>query len=347
MSTSASTNPKIDKRERDREQTRQWQRLLLPYLRSTATRLQKMPRAKAMRWGERFGGFAFNFCRLFMKRPLRAAMGNLNLAEFPSPTASRSEREALIRRVFIHFSKTMVDFLRGPNLTKEELPQIVSGEGYEHLDKAIAAGKGVILITAHMGNWEMLGRCVVAHGVPMTVVAREPEDATFAEFIREYRESAGFNVAYKGGSVRELLTILKANKAVGLLPDQNSGDVFLPFFGVPAGTVAGPATLALHTGATLIPCYCVRLPDDTYRMIFAPPIDTHSSGNKDADIQRIMRDANQVLETFIRAYPDQWLWLHHRWKSAFDTHNKERVWGADNAGREAAETRLQAGRSSV
>lgn len=85
----------------------------------------------------------------------------------------------------------------------------------------------------------------------MTVVAREPEDPAFAAWVHRMREGAGMSVAYRGGSVRELLSLLKANKAVGLLPDQNSGDVFTPFFGVPAGTATGPAALALHTGAAI------------------------------------------------------------------------------------------------
>ena len=145
--------------------------------------------------------------------------------------------------------------------------------------------------------------------------------------MRGLREqNGGVTVARKGGPVRELLAILKRGDALGLLPDQNSGDLFAPFFGVPAGTVAGPATLALHTGAAIIPTYCVRLPDDRYRLMILPPIDTTATGDREADARRIMTDVNAALESVIRQYPDQWLWIHNRWKSAFEAENRSRAW---------------------
>ena len=330
----------------DKSRTKQWQRFVLAVLRFFAARLQKMPRAQAMRFGERFGKFAFFACRHIVKRPYRTALGNLSLTSFPSPEATPKQRDALVQGVFIHFGKSMVDFLRGPLLTPDELAKLVSVEGLEHLQQAQAAGKGTLIITAHFGNWEMLGRCVVAHGMPMTVVAREPEDEAFGAYVKSLRENAGFEVAYKGGSVRELLSLLKKNHAVGLLPDQNSGDLFVPFFGVPAGTVAGPATLALHTGAALLRCFCVRLPDDRYRLILLPPLDTRSTGDKEADIRRIMCEVNTTLESMVRQYPEQWLWLHHRWKSALEEPNRERAWGSDSPAQETARMRWQKGRNN-
>jgi len=309
-----------------RGSTRRWQRVVLAILTLLSKRLQRMPRAKAMRFGERLGAFIFAVNRLFVKRSHHYALRNLRLTQFPRPDATLAEREAFIRRVFIQFSKGLVDVLRGPSLTREELHRIVKAEGMEYTEEARRAGKGTIVITAHFGNWEMLGRYLAAEGIPLTVVAREPEDPAFAAWVHQMREGAGMSVAYRGRSVRELLSLLKANKAVGLLPDQNSGDVFTPFFGLPAGTATGPAALALHTGATLIPSYCVRLPDDTYRLLLLPPISTHATGDKNADILRITTEVNCVLESVIRQYPDQWLWLHNRWKSAFEEGNRERSW---------------------
>ncbi len=279
-----------------------------------------------MRWGERLGQFAYWVTKYFVRRSQRYAHRNLVLTDFPHHNATLSERDAFIRRVFIQFSKSLVDFLRGPVLDKATLQQLVHADGWEHAAAAQSAGKGIIFVTAHLGNWEMLGRWLAAKGLDLTVVAREPEQPELASFVHDLRLNAGFRVAYRGDSARELLKILKSNKAIGLLPDQNSGDIFVPFFGIPAGTPVGPAALALHTGATLIPSYCVRLPDDSYRLLLLPPIDTHGTGDKDADQRRITAEVNHVLESVIRDYPDQWLWLHNRWKSAFEEGNAARAW---------------------
>lgn len=285
-----------------------------------------------MRFAVRLGHFAYAIAG----RQRKYAQRNLRLVGFPEPDTPPAERDRFIRSVFVSFAKSLVDFLRGPSLTPEALDALVRADGFEHITLALARGRGVILITAHMGNWELLGRWLAQHEVPLTVVGRDPEDPDFAAWVRKMREGGGMGVASKGGSVRELLGLLKKNQAVGLLPDQNSGDVFVPFFGVPAGTVAGPATLALHTGATLIPTYCVRLPDDTYRLMILPPISTESTGDKDTDVRRIMGDVNDALESVIRRYPSQWLWLHNRWKSVFEGSNHDRCWLAEGNGGEAA-----------
>ena len=305
-----------------RRRTRQWQRIVVKILLRTSGSLQRMPRTKAMRWGDRIGAFAYRVG----KRQRFYAERNLRLAQFPFPNATVAERDALIRRVFVHFAKSAIDFLRGPVITSETLEKVVRSEGWEHMDAAIASGKGVILLTAHLGNWEMLGRYMVSRGAKLTVIAREPEDPAFGGFIRSLRQSAGFDVKDKGNAARDVLAALKKGNVVGILPDQNSGDLFAPFFGIPAGTVAGPALFALRTGAPIIPSYTVRLPDDTYISRFLPPIEVESTGDRAADVQRVMTEANRVLEDIVRQYPDQWLWLHNRWKSAFEKKNLLRAW---------------------
>ena len=311
--------------------TQNWQRVVLFLARKMGERVQKMPRQTAMAWATRLGRWAYKAAR--KKRGI--ALSNLRLAQFPSPGASEAEQARLVEGVFVHFAKVFVDFLRGPVFDPRELASLQSiiteCEGFAHIRAAQASGKGVILLTAHLGNWELQGRFVAASGVPLTVVAREPENREFGDYVRGLRESAGFAVLPKGASARDILGRLKKGEAVGLLPDQNSGDVFVPFFGVPCGTVAGPAAFALRTGAALIPTYCVRKPDDTYKFIALPPVPVHSTGDKDADISRITQETNRVLEEMVRQYPDQWLWLHNRWKSAFETKNYPRAWGAETS----------------
>lgn len=272
-----------------------------------------------MRLGERLGRWAHGAARRHRKKALR----NLHLVH--GAAMPLREREDLVRRVFVHFGKMLVDFLRMPALSAAEQEALVSRcEGFERVEAALAAKRGVVLLTAHLGNWEFLGRWLAARGIPLTAVARAPEDPAFGGYVRRMRENAGYAVLDKGESARGLVAALRRGEMIILLPDQNSGDVFAPFFGVPVGTVAGPASLALRTGAAIIPGYCLREPDDTYRMLFLPPLDTHSTGDANADVVRVMTEANRALEEVIRLYPDQWLWLHNRWKSSFEAQHRAR-----------------------
>ncbi|MBC8102710.1 MAG: lysophospholipid acyltransferase family protein [Cytophagales bacterium] len=313
---------KTNRKKFGKPSTRRWQRLVVRLLQFAGGQLQRMPRDRALRWGYRIGKVAYlagGKQRLYADR-------NLRLAQFPTHSATARERDRLIRRVFTHFAKTAVDFLRGPALTDNGLQTLVRVEDWHHMGDAIAAGHGVILLTAHLGNWEMLGRYLISRGARLTVIAREPEDPTFGAYLRDLRQSAGFVVRDKGNAARDVLAALKRGDVVGILPDQNSGDVFAPFFGVPAGTPAGPALFALRTGAPIVPGYVVQLPDDTYLARFFPPIVAENTGDRAADVQRIMTEANHRLEGLVREYPDQWLWLHNRWKSAFERKNAARAW---------------------
>jgi KDO2-lipid IV(A) lauroyltransferase len=316
-----------------------WQKLVVRLLVGVTGGVQRLSRPNAMRFGTWLGGVAYHIAgkqRRYADRNLRLASPSLR--SFPGPCLNTAEeREQFTRSVFAHFGRCLIDFLRAPRLTKTGLDSLVNNqgeaEGWQHVQNALAKGKGVIFLSAHLGNWELLGRWLAAQGVPLTVVAREPKDATFAAYLTGMREKAGFTVLNKGESARELLRVLRRGEAIFLMPDQNSGDVFIPFFDILAGTVAGPASLALHTGASLIPAYCVSREDtngDTcYQTLFLPPLKTENTGNKDEDVRRIMTEANRVLEEVIRRYPTQWLWLHNRWKSAFEEKNREH-WTPDN-----------------
>ncbi len=318
------------------ESKRIWQKTLARFLGAFAKRAQNLPREKAMRWGERLGSISY----VLGVRQRAYAHRNLRLVYGDSMTVK--ERDALIRRVFTHFAKTGVDFVRGPLLqTRADRDALIPHvEGWdEYARPALAQGKGVIFLSAHFGNWELLGRWIASEGVPITVVARPPANGEFATWLRDLRKGSGLEVASKGGSVRALLSVLKRGDALGVLPDQNSGDVFAPFFGVPAGTPAGPSALALKTGAVLIPVYCPRQSDDTYKLIFRPPLPVRydvPAGERDAETLRIMTDTNRLLEEMVRAYPDQWLWLHNRWKAAFEEKNRAR-WPAQYEGLPFAE----------
>jgi KDO2-lipid IV(A) lauroyltransferase len=302
-------------------QTLFWQRMVVSVMVSATAQIQRLSLPASLRLGDLLGSIGYALAkkkRLIAERNLDLAFGSQKNA---------GERDKIVRGVFSHFGRSTVAFLRAPMYTCDELSALVTVEGGEYLEQARQQGKGIILTTGHIGNWEVLGRWLAQiEKLTVTVVAKDPKGPVLAKYLRGMRENAGFAVLSKGESARPLLRVLQRGEAIIILPDQNSGDVFVPFFGVPAGTVAGPASLALHTGATLLPVFCLSNPNGTFRMVFQPPIPTVSTGNREADVTRIMTAFNGVLETMIRQYPDQWLWLHNRWKSVFEEKNRARAW---------------------
>jgi len=242
----------------------------------------------------------------------RVADKNLQIAYGDAMTSA--EREALIKRVFQSFAISTAEFLEAPRWTPDQVKSMAQADSYEIVDKVLARGKGMILLAAHFGNWELLARRAALAGYSFAVIARQSEDAAFNEITDSLRANGGYTVLPRGGSPKAILQRLRANGIVAILPDQKSEDVFVPFFGKLAGTVAGPAVLALKTGAGIVPMFCPRQPDGTYKMVLYPEIDTTATGDADADIRRIMADATAVIEEMVRKYPDQWLWLHDRWR---------------------------------
>ena len=237
---------------------------------------------------------------------------NLQIAFGDSMT--EAQRDVLIRRVFQSFATSTAEFLEAPRWTPDQVKEIAVADSYEIVDKVLARGKGMILLAAHFGNWELLARRAAVAGYSFAVIARQSEDAGFNEITDSLRANGGYTVLPRGGSPKPILSRLRANGIIAILPDQKSEDVFVPFFGKLAGTVAGPAVLALKTGAGIVPMFCPRQPDGNYQVIISPEIDTTSTGNTEADIKRIMTDATAVIEKMVRKYPDQWLWLHDRWR---------------------------------
>ena len=312
----AGRNEKLTMQER---RTRLWQRLVLGAFTGATRRVQRLSRPTALRFGATLGrlGYRIDKKRGFIAdRNLRLAFGD---------ALTPQERQGIICRSFEHWGRGTIDFLRAPASSRAENERLVSAvEGREWLDAVRAEGRGFIVVTGHIGNFEFLGRWMADQGVPSTAIVRDPADPAFAAYVRQMREYGGNETLNRGTSPKELLSRLRKGGVVTLGIDQNCDDVFLPFFGVPAGTVVGPALLALRTETKLLPAFCVSEPDGSYRIIFGEPICVTATGDKDADMAKGMTAANLALESVVRRYPDQWLWLHNRWKSAFREENRAR-----------------------
>ena len=271
---------------------------------------KRTPLPVLYRIGERLGRLAYRLSRRYRT----VAEHNLQMAYGES--LSDGERRRLVEQVFIHFAKSLMEFLVADGLSPNDLCRMVTLKGEEHLQWCVQQGKGTLIITAHYGNWEIAARYLTqCKGYVLNVVARDADDSATAVLVNRIREQGGYCVFPRGQAVRAVLQALKRNELVAMLPDQNAGDVFVPFFGRLAGTVAGPALLALRSGAPILPVFCTRQPDNTYLFEMLPPFVVQPSGDKERDVTDTMAHITALIEQQVRKHPSQWLWLHNRWKT--------------------------------
>jgi KDO2-lipid IV(A) lauroyltransferase len=271
--------------------------------------VRAMPLPMARAFGKGLGELLFRA----LGRYRRVALKNLALIYADK---GPEERQRMARAVFRHFGEMAVEFIKMPQLSREDVDRMVTVEGEENLCRAFEAGKGVLLITGHFGNWEFMARWLTMHGYPLNVVARDARDPAATKLMADTRQGNGAQVLYRGNSARGILQALKKNQIVALLPDQNAADLFVPFLGQPTGTVDGPGVLHLRTGAPLLFSWCRRTPDDRFHITFEPPEVVAPTGAQAADVARVMALINARLEAQIRQTPTQWLWLHDRWKAS-------------------------------
>jgi KDO2-lipid IV(A) lauroyltransferase len=276
-------------------------------LKAVLNKVGKMSESKAERTGAKLG-------RLLMhigKRRRETAISNIMLA---FPEKSRAEAEALTLKVFEHFGIVTTDFLRIPKRKKEDVFGTMEVEGKEYLDAAIAGGKGAILVTAHFGNWERSASWVSLTGYPLNVIARDADDEGVNGILNTMRTYSGTNVIARGDAARPMLERLRKNEFIGILPDQNSDEIYIPFFGKPAGTVLGPGVVSNRTGSPVIPFYCVRVGPNRYKVIIRPPLVAQEGYTVKGE--GMMRAIHAEFEQMISQYPEQWLWFHDRWRNA-------------------------------
>ncbi len=260
---------------------------------------------------ERVGEFLGKLHFKLDSKHRRRALSNLALA---FPQMPEAERHELARKVFVHFGQVMADFLTAPGRGVEKILATTEIVGLEHLDAALAAGKGALLTTGHLGNWERLRLLVSVKGYPLSVVVRDADDPGINSVMRDVRGEAGTGVIPRGNAARKVLECLRRNEIVAILTDQNASDHFVEFFGKPTGTVLSLGVFHQRTGAALIPGYCVRTGPARYKLVFEPPLEVPQPIGPRGEA--VVQAAHTWLEHQIRRFPEQWLWYHDRWKSA-------------------------------
>ncbi|MHB8636433.1 MAG: lysophospholipid acyltransferase family protein [Fimbriimonadaceae bacterium] len=256
--------------------------------------------------GERIAMLAFRLD----KKHRRRTIDNLQLA---FPEWSDARRIQVAKGVFRHFGRMWVQFMRAPARTRDSIQAATEVVGLEHLLAAETLGAGILFVGGHFGNWEWVAQWIASTGRKLTVVQRDANQSGINTRLLKLREAAGLEVMSRGAAARGILVRMKRNEGVGLLIDQNAGDAYVPFFGKPAGTVTGPAVISLRTQAPIIPVYAIRVGPGQYRVEFFPAVQAVPGQNPTESITAAI---NANLEAIVRRYPDQWLWMHDRWKSA-------------------------------
>ena len=247
---------------------------------------------------------------LAVPRLRRVAMRNLSMA---MPERTTDEHERIVDGVFRSVARVAVSFSRFPRITKSNIHEWIRYEGYEHFEEALGRGKGVLFATAHLGNWELSAFAHALLSKPMHVVVRPLDNRRIDALVEKRRAGSGNHIVGKKDFARSILRALKNNEAVGILVDQNaalSEGVFVNFFGVPACAGVGFAKLAAHSGAAVIPGFALWSEEERkYILRFYAPLPV--TGDAAIDTQAL----HAQLESVIREYPDQWVWLHRRWKT--------------------------------
>lgn len=250
------------------------------------------------------------------RRLRRVGMRNLDLA---FPAMSRKEKQKILSGVFISMGRQLAEFTLFPRYTRENVSRTVVYEGFENFAEAQARGKGVVFLTAHFGGWEISSFVHSLYGHPMNIVVRPLDNPLLDAMVDGYRTLHGNRTFSKQDYARGLLKALKNGEIIGILMDTNMTPpqgAFVDFFGVPACTATGIARVALHTDAAVVPAFCVwdrKL--GKYKICFESPLKLVRSGNDEADAVTNTAAFTKVIERYARKYPDQWLWVHRRWKT--------------------------------
>jgi KDO2-lipid IV(A) lauroyltransferase len=251
-----------------------------------------------------------------LSRLRSVGLRNLELA---MPELSPSERDRILRGVYRHLGWQLVEFCRMPRYTAENTRGWIRTEGLEHYEAARARGKGVLVLTGHLGAWELSSFYHSLMGYPMGMVIRRLDNRKLDAFVNDIRCMHGNHVLHKDDFGRGLLTAMRAGETVGILMDTNMTPpqgVFVDFFGLQACTASGLPHIALKTESAVVPGFLVWEPGEKqYVLHFGPELVFARTEDREADLLAATQQCNDVLEAWIRRYPDQWLWIHRRWKT--------------------------------
>lgn len=279
-------------------------------VRAGAFAVQRLPLESALRLGQGLGTLIYGF-----NERRRVAYVNLKAA---FPQSMTHERKRWTKEMYQQLGMAAIEMMRSRNLTEQDVDRSVTNHGYETYLECRRSGKGLILLTAHLGNWELSQVVEGLRHRPMMVLARKQKYKRLDSLLNSFRQYHGSVAVGKGAGTRDLIRTLRSGGCVGVLGDQSGGDegVWVRFFGRLTTSPRGPIALALKLGVTVLPVFFVRRGGKSpcHDLCFEPPLQLERTGDREKDIQGNTQKYIHILESFITRYPSQWLWGHKRWK---------------------------------
>jgi len=230
---------------------------------------------------------------------------------------TQEEIAALARRTFENLGRNAAELVNFPKINAGNVDRFVTARNMEIVDESFRKGKGTIVLTAHFGNWEILAAYLRLKNYPGVAIGKKLYFEKYDKYLNYLRKVHDVNIIFRGSSPKAILKVLRNNHIVGVLADQDVDSVegiFVDFFGMPAYTPVGPALLAAISGSPLVPIFIIR---EGAKHIFMveKPIDLANTGDREADVVTNTQKWSLVVESYIRKYPDQWVWFHRRWKT--------------------------------
>jgi KDO2-lipid IV(A) lauroyltransferase len=266
---------------------------------------------RALRIADRIGDLAYRFDGTTRRR----ALANLDLAY--RDTLTRAEKEAIARGALRNAARCFVELTHIEDI-RAHFDDYASVEGWEHVEKLLAQDRAVIVITGHIGNWELLAGYFAGKGVPISAIARRINDPRLNQLLVDFRADNGVHSILRESesSSREILRVLRGRNALALVIDQDimAPSISVPFFGHPARTPVAAAALAVRKNIPVVPGFARRRPEGGHHFTVMAPIMPPNSGDRAMDVLALTTQFNQILEERIRANPSEWVWWHQRWR---------------------------------
>lgn len=275
--------------------------------------------------------FVLNLVPLWLSLRIAGALGRLAYAVIPKyrelavdnlMTALGLERKAAERiamSVFSNLAKNGAEWIKFGTLDPADVDKIVTeAEGLENLDEVLKDKKGVIVLAFHFGNWELTGMYLRFRNYPGSTIARRIYFHKYDKLLNKMRARFDVHPIYRDESPKKMLKVLRDNGVMGIVPDQDIDSIdgiFVDFFGRPAFTPTAPVKLSMVSGARIVPVFVVRKPDGTHKLIADKPLDMPPGDRSEETVKKYSQAWTNVLERYVRKYPDQWVWIHARWKT--------------------------------
>ncbi len=286
---------------------------VLPYIafRGLAAIVNMLPEKAALMVGKTLGGLTYSLSRGLRRRAER------NLKRAFAGEKSPEEIDAILKRLYRNLGLSFVEFLRYRKVDQSYIESHIEFQGLEHIEQGLEKGRGVVLLTAHFGNWELMGMALAIKGFTLSVVARPIDNPYVDGFVNRARTCHGNSIIEKKNALRRLIQVLKNNGIAAVLLDQRasmSEGVRVDFFNIPAPTHKGIAGVVRRTGSVVVPAFIHRIDTSKHRIVCKPPVEIKVTDDRESDILENTRRFTLVIEQAIREHPEEWFWFHSRWE---------------------------------